>query len=936
MLNWVLLFGACPKEMPRSERLTLRLDETLPVDPGVTMGTLNNGLRYFVEENHLPEDRVVLRLVVNAGSALEDDDQRGIAHLLEHMAFNGTEHFAGNEMVRVIEGLGARFGPHLNAHTSFDETVYKLTVPSDPASVEIGLQVLADWAGGMTLSTEEIEAERGVVLEEWRTRQGAGDRIFDRTLPVTWFGSKYADRQPIGTEESLRTFTPDAVRRFYADWYRPGLMAVAIVGDVDPAAMAAEIERRFSGLAGPTSPRERVAFPVPSHQDTKVVVVADPEIARASVSLQAKFDDPEGLTRGTYRDDLVAGLALHIVNERLAALAEGDDPPFLAAGVGRARLAPSEAAWTLGARTKEENILVGFEAALVEVERVRRHGVVVAELDRARSVTVAQYEKMLLEQETTESVSHIDELVRVYLHGESMPGTEAEVALARELLPGITVNDLGRWFAQWMAPTSRMIYVTMPQRIGLEVPSEQSLLDLELRVALREVEPLREETPIPPLLDQEPVPGTVVSSESGPLGFTRLELSNGATLYYRRTNYKAAEVLWTATSPGGLLMVSDADYTSAATANQIAHRSGFGNLNATEYKRWLAGKDLSIWHTLTSDNDRFGGSSTPADLSAALSVWWASVTAPRMTVEGAKLVREEQLAAVRNRAADPNAVFDEAWAALLWPDSPRWRPWTLAQVEGVDLGAATRTLTDRYGDSSDAVFVFSGALPDDFETLAAKFVGGLPGGSRSETPPPDPTRLPTGAVEQVLYKGLEPKARVRWMYHTPIEASLVGTTALWEERAVQSALETVLRTRLREELRERLSGVYGVGASVSARTQPDQRTLITIDFTCDPGRVAELEAAMAAVLVELKAAPPAERYLKQHVEQVRLSRTEDEQTNDFWRDALVGAIEREEDPALVDAWEDRLNRVTGARIQDAAARYFGENHFRLVMLPEAK
>ena len=449
----VLLLACGPKKAPDSaagDGLP-PLDAPLPTDPGVRLGQLDNGLRWAVETNGVPRGRAELRLVVRAGSVFEDDDQLGLAHFVEHMAFNGTEHFPGNSLIDALEAMGSSFGPHLNAYTNTDETVYMLQVPTDdPALLAQAMLVLRDWAGGLSFDPEEIEKERGVVIEEWRRSRGAAGRVRDALVPVVMAGSRYAERIPIGTEASLQGFDPDALRRFYRDWYRPDLMSVLAVGDFDPDQVQQLIAERFSDLSGPEAAKERYDAEIPPHAEPLFKVVTDPEVPSASFQVLAEFDQVHGQTHRAYREEsLLPALLAGMVNERLADLAEQPGTPFLGAGTGSIRLSRTEAAWAIGGAAFEDRVPEALDAVLTEVERVRRYGFTPSELDRARATTLQGYRSSLAELETTGSSTHIGELVRFVTVDEPMPGLPYEVKLAEAWLPAVTTDEMNALAERW-------------------------------------------------------------------------------------------------------------------------------------------------------------------------------------------------------------------------------------------------------------------------------------------------------------------------------------------------------------------------------------------------------------------------------------------------------------------------------------------------------
>jgi zinc protease len=935
-LPLLLVLACTPKAPPApaaEEAVDASLDAPLAFDPDVHRGTFDNGLRWFIEENHEPQQRAVLRLVVDAGSALEDDDQQGLAHVLEHMAFNGTEHFPANELITYLEGVGARFGPHLNAHTSFDETVYKLTVPTDdPEIYANAFQVLEDWADGMTLDPEEIEKERGVVIEEWRTRLNAGGRVREVTAPLIYHDARYADRMPIGTKESLESFTPEAVARFYADWYRPELMSVIVVGDVDPDATKALLEQHFASLENPPEPRERLRFPIPDHDETFYAIVADPEITRVGISMVAKHDDVEGQTARDYRDDMVAGLGVAILNKRLAELARQADAPFLRAGVGPQRLGPTEGADSIGVSVREDAMIEGFEAAWTEVERARRHGVTAGELERAVASRLRRYEQLIREKDTTDSSNHVGELVRHVLHGETVPGIDAEAEMAERWLPAITVEEVNASLRDFLTEGSRVVTAVLPDKEGLTPPTDAELAAVLERVAAAELAPPVEDEALPEHIVDVPEPGSIVRVDDtyqAELGFTGWVLSNGVKVYFRATDFKNDQVLWRSFGPGGSALVRDEDYIPTITADDVIYASGYGSLDTNLLRRWLTGTSVSARHSMGTDTHGTSGSASPDNLGTALELLHASLVAPRLSDDGLTYVQQQKVESIRNRLQSPDTVFGDAWTATLWPEVDRWKPWTLDDVDAMEIEGSKEAWARFHGDATGDTYAFVGNLPDDFEAQVLTWIGSLPASGEALPDTPLGVEPAPGSLEVVVEQGMEERASVKLAWHAPFPLD----EQTWLARGRLYAMGSVLRTQLREELREEMGGVYGVGASASNWTDPPW-AITTVSFTCDPERVDELVEAVRTTVASMIEAPVEARYVDQLKEQNRRSREESVRSNSFWLGGLLGALERGEDPHELLTWDARNDSLSPEEVHAAAKRWLDvPNTVEAVLLP---
>lgn len=927
----LLLALGCAKPPPDNPA-PAPLDTELPFDPGVRTGTLDNGLRWFVEPNAEPRDRAVLRLVVDAGSVLEDDDQLGLAHVLEHMAFNGSAHFEGNDLIRTLESMGASFGPHLNAHTSFDETVYKLAVPTDDAEVfETALLILEDWAHGLTLDPAQIEAERGVVLEEWRGRLGASDRISRALLPATYHGSPYPDRLPIGTEASLAGFTPEAVRRFYEDWYRPELMAVIVVGDVDPDAVQAQLEARFSTLASSTEPRPRLRPELPAHADTLYDVVTDPEMPSGSVRILSKRDDVEGTTHRDYRDGFVDSMVRSMLNERFADLARSPDPPFLGAAAHTQRLTPTEGADVLAAGTVEDGTVRALEALLVELERAQRHGFTRGELDRAVRTSMRHLQRAWSQRDTTASEVHADEIIRHFTTGEPMPGIGYERELAERYLPGIGLDEVDARVRTLFGADSRAISVILPDKDGLEPPTVAELEALVAEVPTRDVEPLADSAVDGPLVPEPPTPGAIVARTPHPeLGFEQWTLSNGVEVWVRPTDFTADEVRFGAFSHGGHGGVPDELYVPAATATSLQRRSGLGAFTASDLEKRHAGSTARASLGVTSTRESVSGSASPDDLAEALQLVYLGFTAPRFDADALELERRHRETRLRNRASDPSTLFADAFGRLAWDEDVRFRPWTLAHLDDLSLERSRAVHAERFGDAGDFTFAFVGAFdPDALAPLVEQWLGSLPAAGRTEEAGTRPGLRRSGVRTETLRAGTEPRAKVRIEFDSELDAD--G----WLLRNRLQALSDILGVRLREELREERGGVYSVRTSGSSYTWPHPYVDVTVSFSCDPERVEELTEQVFAIAAELREAPVDEHYIADEITKRARGREEALRTNSFWLDGLLGALRRGEDPRELLTYDARNESLSAADVQEAAQRWLDPERYAMaVLLPE--
>lgn len=903
------------------------LDSPLPLDSAITFKRMDSGLVYYVLPHKKPEKRAQIWLVVDAGSVLEDDDQQGLAHFLEHMGFNGTRRFPKQQLVDFLEKSGVRFGPDLNAYTSFDETVYTLQVPSDDAEVlSQAISVLRDWADGMTLDPEEVEKERGVVLEEWRLGRGARRRLFDKQAEVLYQGSKYARRLPIGKPEVIQQASRDLLLRFYRDWYRPDLMAVVAVGDFDAKAVAGRIEQEFGTLAPSPKPRPRPRVTLPPHSTTLVSIETDPELTSTSVAVVSKLPRRPQASARDYRRVLGEQLFSAMLNARFDEVRRRPGAPFLAAGSSTSRLLRTADGFRQAATVTEDGVERGFAALLEEVLRVERHGFTETELERARATLLRQFQQAVKERDKTDSRAYAAEIVRNFLEGEAMPGREAELALVEKFLPTFTLSELNA-LSKTLGTPSRVITVAGPTT--MPKPSAAGLLQLEKQVASQDIRPFVDDAPTAPLMAAAPEPGRVAESKAiAELGVTEWKLGNGVRVIVKPTTFENDRVRVSAFSPGGHSLVRDADFSSARYAAEVVGQGGIGQLDSVALRKALAGKLVSASSFISELEEGMNGEAAPSDLEALLQLVHLGFVAPRRDPDAFAAWQARLLEGVRNRRLSPETAFFEDLRALSTRDHLRRRPVTPEVVREIDLDKALGIYRDRFADAGDFTFVFVGAIElERLERLVVTYLGSLPTKKRRESWRDVKVSFPPGVQTKTVRQGNEPKARLsltfhgqeRWTRDTDNDMTMLGE---------------VLRYRLRQVLREDLGGVYGVqvGGAISRRPRPLYR--FEIAFGCAPDSVEKLKQVVFDEIRKLKQDGVEQdlvdkaKAARRQAHQVELER------NTFWLRELERAYRYGDDPRLIPDISPLVEKVSVARAQAAAKRYLNEKSYVLgILLP---
>jgi len=923
------------------------LDERMPVGPGVTVGQLDNGLRYYIRENDEPANRAELRFVVSVGSVVEDDDQLGLAHLLEHMAFNGTVNFEKNELIEFLESIGMRLGPGVNASTSYDETSYRIQIPTDSWDVmATSFQIMEDWAHGLTLDPDEIDQERGVVVEEWRLRRGAGARIQDQQFPVILKGSRYAERPIIGTVESLQTFEYEALRRFYEDWYRPDLMGVVVVGDFDGADVEALLLEHFEGIVAPENPRERLEYSIPDHDETLFTIVTDEEMPATSVAVYHKMEVEEEPTIGGYRQGLVEALYNGMLNLRLSDIARQPNPPFMFAGSQKGRLVRTQGAYLLQAAVAEDGIERGLEVVFTEAERVARFGFTTSELERQKITLLRGIERSYANRETRSSGSYAAEYIRAFLNDEAIPGIEYEYELYKRFVPEVTLEEVNQIGREWIHPDNRIIVVTGPEKEGLEMPSEEALLAVLDGVLAMDITPYEETVIDQPLLAVIPEGSEVVATREFAEDIVEWELGNGIRVALKPTDYREDQIVFRGFSPGGSSLVSDDEYVPASSAIAVIRGGGLSVFNTTDLGRVLTGKVANVRPFISTYEEGVSGSASPEDLETLFQLIYLTFTAPRADAEYFQVFTARNRTGLLNRDVSPAVAFNDAITRIMTQDDVRSRPVTLETLEYTDLDKSFEIYQDRFADAGDFTFIFVGDIDlDIMRPLVERYLGGLPTTSRVETWRDLGVRPPRGVIEETVYKGLEPQAQTRIMFTGAFDYGDLS------QRTAIISMAAVLRTRLREVLREELGGTYSVGVGTTLSWRPEGNYRLTISFGSDPDRVDELLDAVYAEIERLQSSPPTEAEVNDTRQaQLRTFETNLE-SNSYWLSQLDGryrywldnlnmrAIYRypSGDRLLESllANEASLHAVGPADVQEAARRYFDlGNQVRVTLLPE--
>jgi zinc protease len=936
-----------PSSEQAPRQTAINLQDTMPFDAAVRTGTLPNGLKFYIRQNGRPADRVSLRLAVKAGSINEADDQLGLAHLIEHMAFNGSAHFKPGELVSYFETVGARLGPHVNAYTSFDETVYMLDLPTDkPEIVTKGLTALADFAGGLTLSAEEIDKERGVVIEEWRGGLGAGSRIRDKQLPIVFYKSRYADRLPIGKPEILRAAPAARLRAFYDTWYRPDRIAVIAVGDMPPATLEQGIKTAFTEIKarGPAAPDPDRT--VPLHEQPLVSVVADPEVTRSNVSILRKRARERESHVADYRRSLLERFVDHMIDERFGELARKPDAKFLGAGASNSALSKNVATFSMDAAVEDGKLEDGVGVLATEAKRLREFGFTAAEMDRAKKWMAAFYERAYNERDKTESGSYAQEYVDNFLEEEPSPGIAYEHRLVQQLLPGITVNEASALVKSLLADSSRVILATSPQKPNIRIPADTDLQAALTAANAKPVEAWTETAVAASLMETPPSPGAIGERRSlDRLGITIVKFGNGVEAWLKPTDFKNDQIIFSLNAVGGASLAPPADYVEASLATGYVGLSGVGGLKALDLQKVLAGKLASARPFVSLATHGISGSAAPAQFETALQLLYQTFTKPGDDPEAFTLMKRQLEASVANRGRSPGQVFAEKLSEINSSNHYTSQPLTAERIATIDKQKMLSFYQQRFSNAAEFQFFIVGAFTvDEALPLLARYVGSLPskGGGDATTATATAGQRPARAAayhdvglhfpekgEQAKVElGREPRGQtVMSFYADPSEDPNE------QERVSEAA--TVLEIALRDILREELGQTYTVSVGLSQPLPQRGAGHIQVRFGAAPENIESMRARVVKEITRLQTEGPSQDLTNRAKENARRTYEVALKQNDYWLGRLQSVNMFGRDPNEILTRNARIDAVTPEVLKEAFKKYFPMERSTVVTLVPA-
>ena len=906
---------------------------SIPKDPTVRIGVLENGLTYYIKKNNKPENRAELRIGLKAGSILEDDDQQGLAHFVEHMAFNGSTNFKKNELVDYLESVGTKFGPDLNAYTSFDETVYMLQVRTDDKEKMLtGLTVLEDWAGGISFDHEEIDKERGVVVSEWRTRLSPDQRMQQKTFPVMYNNSHYAKRLPIGKPEIVETADYETVKRFYKDWYRPNLMCVAVVGNVDLDMMEQELKTRFGKLKNPENERERIRFTVPRHKETLVSIADDEEASFTRVRLAYKHDRIEVKTLEDYRANLVRSLYNRMLNARLDELAEAENPPYTFSYSGYGSDVGDIDSYDCFAFCQEGGAQVALETLIRENERVLRHGFNASEMERMKIEMLKSAERGMKEKDKTESKRLVMRYVYNFLDNNPIPSPEQTVDLYNKFIPSIKVEEINSLAKNWITDENRVVVITGPKKAGLAPVTEAEVMGILNSVKNETIPAYEDNVSDEPLISKELVAGTITTEESIDEIDTKIwTLSNGVKVYLKQTQFKNDEIIMNAISEGGQSLYPDSDYPTVRFAASVMQEAGVGNFDWTQLTKKLAGKKADVYAYIGEYYEGVNGNCSPDDLETFLQLVHLTFTAPKKDAKSLNSYISKEKSIYKNIRSNPAYFFRDQASKIKFNNNKRRGFPEAEDLDKIDLDRAEEIYLERFSDADDFTFMFVGNFDEvKMKDMLKKYVASLPSKKEVEKMGNLNINYVPGKVEKNINMGKAPKTFIEMTFHGDFEYNSKNKYAL-------RSLVDVMKIKLRESMREDKGGVYGVRLNQNTSKKPDEKYSIGISFNTEPAKAQELVKTALEDIKNTRESLTDENYLVKVKEMQKQSMIKDMKENRFWQRVISDSVKNGTDLSKIriEEFEKSINSLNVEMIQNAAKQYFDmDNFIKIVMSPE--
>ena len=908
-----------------------KTEKNVPLDPEVRSGKLENGLTYYIKHNEKTENRAEFYLFNNVGAILETDAQNGLAHFCEHMCFNGTKNFPGKGILNYFETIGMEFGRNINAGTGVEQTVYMLmqTPVTREGTIDTALLALKDMSHNVLFTEEEIDSERGVIHEEWRTRRNANFRLNSITNPIIYQGSKFAKRDIIGTLDIIDNCPYDTLRQFYKDWYRTDLQAIVVVGDIDVDQIESKIKKFYSEIPANKNPMIRHTFNVPDNKEPIIAIATDKEAQNTNIRVSFKHDyvKPADKDMQYYIESFKEVLYTTMLNERFNELIQKENPPFIFAFNFYGNFAGNKDAYALGAFGNND-VAYGLKTLLVENERVRQHGFTEGELNRAKTDLLRGLEKQFKEKDQQQNRNLAMQYGGHYLGNSPTPGIVYEFDLAKKLLPTISLEQINKLAQEWITEDNIVITITGPENDNVKIPTEEKVLSLLKEIKASKLEAYIDKVSDKPLISVIPSAGKITEEKvNKEIGTTEYKLSNGVNVVIKPTDYKEDEILIRAFSKGGTSLYSVEDLPSAEFATTIVSRSGISEFSLIELQKMLTGKVVNVNPFIGDLHEGFNGNCAPNDLETAFQLIHLYFTNPRFDETASNAFMSRYKAFLQNKSLNPDAVFGDSVSVILANRHPRKEPLSVDRLNKVNFEKAKEVYQDRFADASDFTFVFTGNINlETDKALIETYIASLPSIQRTENWKDNNVRYPKGKVNSLIEKELETKKNTIFInLNGDFEYNL-------ENRLLLDVIKHVLDIRYTETIREEEGGTYGVGLRANTSEFPVQDFGLNINFDCDPEKADKLKSIVYEEIENLLKNGPSETDLNKAKENFLKNRENALKENRFWSNSIVFNLQHDENILDHEKYNSTINSITIEKVKEAANKFLTQgNNIEIIM-----
>ena len=904
-----------------------------PLDPKIRYGVLPNGMKYFIRANKLPEKRAEFYIAHNVGAIQEEDNQNGLAHFTEHMAFNGTKNFPQKALLDYLATIGVKFGQNVNAGTGVEQTIYMITsVPLIREGIlDSAMLVLHDWSNFISFEPKEVDAERGVIREEWRMYGSADMRMSNKLMPIIYKDSKYAKRDVIGDTAVINHFEHETIKNFYKKWYRPDLQALIIVGDFDTDAVEAKVKKLFGDIPAVINPTQKEVYPLPDNVEPLIGTASDPEATSTEVAVYYKAEKVKDSDKnlGYMRLQLARSLINSMFGQRMSEISRKENPPFLNAYCFYSGYTRVKDAFTGYAYARNNEGVKALTALLTEMERMKQFGFTKDELERAKANLMRSYESQYTEKDKRKNRELINGSLNNFLNNNPNPGIEFEYEFAKNIVPVISLQEINGSVKTYVHPENMVVTITGPEKEGISLPKEQDIKNAISLVRSSKIEAYVDNLAGKKLIEKEPVPGKVIkSSTNSAMGTTEWILSNGARVIFKPTDFKEDELTLSAYSIGGYTAADNSTIPSAQVLSNVVSEMGIGSFSRTDLNKMMAGKRVSVSPTIFGEREGFNGYMSPKDLETGLQLIYLYFTQPRWNETDFKTWIDKMKNNYINMQSDPRKAYSDTLTLMFSNHNKRFRPMTYKLLDEVSFEKIKAFYKDRFCDPGDFTFMFTGKInPDNVKPLFEKYLASLPTVKRKDVFKDDGVRLPKGKViNDFSHENKTPRTSVYVNYN--------GTWKYTPEDILYLAtIRHILELRYVETIREEKGGSYHVGVSYTAKRLPIPNFYLNMSFDTDPKLADDLKAIVYREVKKIIDNGPTEVDLQKAKEFFLKQRQEDLKENNWWLNTTLTEFYYH-NIDILNGYEDRVKNLTVKAVQDFAQKALTQgNNIEVVMRP---